>query len=67
MPIGRSRGDEASAVRDQDIGQPGQHHVVSPAAIATTPQCRQGPRHKHSHSPPSEISSSPSDGNRGIA
>src|SRR5262249_61507753 len=41
--------------------------VARPATTATTPQRRQGPRHKHSHSPPNEISSRPSAGNRGTA
>src|SRR5580704_3851951 len=41
--------------------------LANPAMIATRPQRRQAPRHKHSHSPPNEIISSPASGNRGIA
>ena len=41
--------------------------LAKPAAIATKPQRRQLPCQRHSHNPPSEISSRPSAGRRGIA
>src|SRR6516225_11138211 len=40
--------------------------LAKPTTIATIPQLRHEPRHKHSHSPPSEISKSPDGGNRGV-
>src|SRR5215472_8656631 len=40
--------------------------LAKPTTIATPPQLRHEPRHKHNHNPPSEIDNSPTADNRGV-
>ncbi len=59
MPVGGSCGDKPSAVRDQDLGRPGQHHAGesgddcddTPAAPGAAPQAQPQPAERNQQQP----------------
>ena len=67
MAVGRPRGDKAPAVGNHDVGRAGQHHAGNAGDDRHHAPAPPVPRHRHNHSPPSEIISRPSGGSRGIA